>query len=484
MSSENPRKARFPVKVGTRLTLWGMGMTLVVCAVLCCGLYLGLSVSLYREVDGFLEGEVQEFLAILHEEKGEDLAAIERDVRRELGSRLRQDLTFRLLDSTGRVVVSSDPNDVLPDPWRDPRKPQKAGNTLSFETFEPDGLDYPIRVCSQRADLLERGEFLVQATYTMEDMAASLARFRNLCLGAMVLAAFLSLIGGRMLARRILEPVHRMTVAARRIGGDNLARRLSRNENHDELDRLAAVLNDMLDRLERQFTQIQQFTADAAHEFRTPLAALRGNAELALSSNASNSEIRDVLEASIEQYDRLSRIADDLLLLARADSGSPFLSRDRFDMHAAVRDVVDLFTPLAQDNGVLLAFENGTAVEVDADAARIRQVISNLLDNALKFTPKGGRITVALGRHDGAVRLTVSDSGPGIPAEHLPRIFDRFYRADPARSREFGGAGLGLAICRTIVEGHGGTIEAGGGAEGASFVLHLPVQSFGRVSEH
>lgn len=480
MSFGNPRKARFPVRVGTRLTLWGMGVTLAVCAVLCCTLYLGLSVSLHREVDNFLEGEVQEFLSILHEGNDQGLAVIEEEIRRELGSRLRQDLTFRLLDSSGRVVVASDPNGVLPDPWRDPAPRETAGAVLSFETLKPDALDYPIRVCSQWADLPGRGRFLVQATYNLDDMAASLARFRNLCLGAMVLAAFLSLIGGRLLARRILQPVHRMTVAARRIGVTNLSKRLSRTENQDELDRLAAVLNEMLDRLERQFTQIQQFTADAAHEFRTPLAALRGNAEVALCNNASASEIRNILEGSIEEYDRLSRIADDLLLLARADSGTPYLSHDRFALHKAVQDVVDLYAPLAQDRGISLALENGAAVEVVADAARMRQVVSNLIDNALKFTPAGGRIHVELRRQDGTIDLTVSDSGPGVPAEHLPRIFDRFYRADPARTRRSGGAGLGLAICRTIVEGHGGTIEAANGAAGATFTLHLPVQSSGR----
>jgi heavy metal sensor kinase len=454
-----------------------MGVTLLVCAVLCCGLYLGLSVSLHREVDSFLEGEVQEFLATLREEQDDSLAAIEHDVRRELGSRLRRDLTFRLLDGSGRVVLTSDPVDALPDPWPGPEPRKQTAAVPWFDTIQTGGMDFPVRVCSQRAHLPGRGEYVAQATYTLGGIAASLTTFRRLCIGAMVLAAGLSLIGGRLLARSILRPVHRITVTARRIEADNLSRRLNRTENDDELDRLAAVLNEMLERLERQFKQIRRFTADAAHEFRTPLTALRGTAEVALSGEATEGELRGVLEASIEEYDRLSRIADDLLLLARADSGRPFLCRQRFSLRAAVQDVVDLFAPLAQEKGIALVFTSASSVEIDADGGRVRQVISNLLDNALKYTPTGGRITISVGQSDGTVALTVADTGPGIPMEHLPHIFDRFYRADEARSRGSGGSGLGLAICRTIVEGHGGTIDARNGAEGSSFTVRLPLRS-------
>jgi heavy metal sensor kinase len=476
MSCEKPKKARPPVKVGTRLTLWGMGVTLAVCAVLCCGLYVGLSVSLHREVDSFLEGEVQEFRAILHEEQDDSLTEIERDIRRELGSRLRGDLTFRLLDPTGRVVVTSDPHDALPDPWTRPMRPRQPGGGAWFDTVDLGRSTRSVRVCSQWTDLPARGGFLAQATYDLGGIAASLSAFRRLCIGTMIVAAGLSLIGGRWLAHRILQPVQRMTDAARRIGGDNLSQRLSRTGNEDELDGLGAVLNEMLERLEHQFSRIQQFSADAAHEFRTPLAALRGNAEVALSSEAAESELRSVLEASIEEYDRLSRIADDLLLLARADSGRPFLSRRRFSLNTAVQDVVDLFAPLAQDEGVSLAFASETTAPIDADGARIRQVVSNLLDNALKFTPAGGRITISVGQSNSTVELTVADSGPGISAEHLPHVFDRFYRVDRARTREGAGAGLGLSISRTIVEAHGGSIRLTSQPEsGTTVLVRLPV---------
>lgn len=461
------------MKIGSRLTLWGTLIALVICAAVCVTLYVGLDISLHGEVDRFLVGEVQEFLAILGEEEDETLEEIERDIRQELGSRLHNDLTFRLLDQNGKLVVTSDPDDRLPNPW--PLGPQEhaAGNAL-FESVALARPNTNIRVCSQRVRLSGRGDFIVQATYMLDDVASSLARFRNLCLVVMAFALGLSVIGGRILARKSLRPIHAMAKIARRIGGEDLSKRLSRSGNGDELDHLAAVLNEMLGRLERQFEQVQQFTADAAHELRTPIAALRGNAELALGERASPEDRRRVLVESIEEYDRLSRIADDLLLLARADSGREFLRRESVRLDAVVHDVVDLFAPLAQDRDVEVSCANGEPVSIVADGARLRQVLSNLLDNAVKYTPRGGRITVSFAEKNGMVELNVADTGPGIAAENLRRVFDRFYRADAARSRDAGGSGLGLAICHTIVAAHGGDIEARNGAVGSIFTVRLP----------
>ena len=175
MSSVKSKRRRLPSKVGTRLTLWGMGVTLAVCAVLCCGLYFGLSISLRREVDSFLEGEVHEFLAILKEQKNESLFSIEQKVRRELGSRSRQDLTFRLLDGTGHIVITSNPNEALPDPWEKRAGMPQAEGVSHFDTMNPEGAEHPIRVCSQWEALPDGGEYWVQATYTLGGVAASLA---------------------------------------------------------------------------------------------------------------------------------------------------------------------------------------------------------------------------------------------------------------------------------------------------------------------
>lgn len=476
MSSGPSRSSGSPLRIGTRLTLWGTLISLSVCAIVCVVLYAALDMLLHREVDGFLEGEVQEFLVILREEGNASLDRVQDDVRRELSSRPRSDLTFRLLDLTGKLILSSDPHDPLAGDGNMDVSSVPGDHSLCFDTIATDEPHRSIRVCSQRTSLLQRGDCIAQATYLLDNLHASLATFRAFCLGALGFAAGLSVIGGRILARKSLHPVQVMATAARRIGGEDLSRRLLRNGNGDELDHLAAVLNEMLERIEAMFLRIQRFTADAAHELRTPLAALRGNAEVALCRNSSDEDLRNVLEEAIDTYDRLSRIADDLLLLARADTGHDFLQPEPFHLNTAVSDVADFFAPLAQERGVSLEWEDDGAVELVADSSRIRQVLSNLLDNAIKYTPAGGRIRISITVVAGMVKLTVSDTGSGIKSEHLPHVFDRFYRADAARSRGVGGSGLGLAICRTIAQAHGGTIDiTSDPGEGTTITVSLPL---------
>ncbi|MCB9852088.1 MAG: heavy metal sensor histidine kinase [Phycisphaerales bacterium] len=463
------------MKIGARLTLWGTLITLAACTAVCVTLYAGLSVSLHNEVDSFLEGEVQEFLAILHDEDDETFLEIEEDIRRELGSRVRNDLTFRLLDAKGKAVLASNAELFFPDPWEIPIVVPPIGE-IWFETINGKSVEPATRACSMRVELPGRGEFIAQATYSLAGVNAALGRFRHWGSGVLVLAAIGAIVGGRILARKSLQPIHAMTQTARTIGANELSRRLEQTGDKDELDQLAGVLNDMLGRLERQVARIRQFTADAAHELRTPLAALRGNAEVALSEHATPESRRRVLEESIEEYDRLSRLTDDLLVLARADAGQSLIQRSPVVLAAAVRDVVELFGAVAEERKIELAFDNGVEVTIDADAERIRQVLSNVFDNALKFTPSGGRVDVDLTANADFVTIKVADTGSGIDPANLPHVFDRFYRADAARTRSTGGFGLGLPICRTIVEAHGGTITIDSTpGSGTSVVINLPM---------
>lgn len=438
--------------LGGRLTALATGITLTVSLLVCAALYVGIRHSLYEEVDAFLAGEVMEFRAILSAVHG-DLGDVQRKVRTELGSRQRGDLTFRLLDADGRVLLTSDASNQLPDPWPVPAR-RPAG--LLFRTESGSGQAAHTRTGSQWVES-DGAVRIVQATYLLDQVNDSLGRFLQICAAALAAAAVLAVIGGRVLAARSLRPIGTMVSAARRISVESLRQRLDRTGSGDELDVLAATFNEMFERLEKQVGQLRQFTADAAHELRTPLAALRGNAEVALSGRRSAEELRAGIAESIEEYDRLARIADDLLLLARADAGQEFVRRAPMRLDTAVHDIVDLFTPLAEERGVDLRCVTQDQVWIDGDDGRLRQMIGNLLDNALKYTPGGGRVEVQLEARDGAAALTVRDTGAGICAEHLPHVFDRFYRADRARTRD-GGAGLGLAISRTIIEGHGGAI--------------------------
>lgn len=460
MSFGRNNRGRPAFTVGMRLTLWGTAVTCSVCLILCVGLYIGLRLSLMGEVDRFLEGEVLEFRSILSE-ANDNLLEIEQDIRRELGSRLRNDLTFRLLDSHGRLLVTSDPDDRLPPQWMPPARDAEDESRVVLETVPLAGLDYPARVCSRWVTLPDGSSCLAQATYLLDRVNNSLSIFRRACALALLLAALLAFVGGRWLANRSLVPVGRMANAARRIGAaGTLSERIDRTGTADELDRLAETLNEMLERIERQVRQIQQFTADAAHELRTPLAALRGGAEVALSRARTSEELRKVMEESIEHYVRLSRLTDDLLLLARADAGHLALHVEKFRLDRAVADVVDLYAPAAGEHGLDLRLGESREVWIEGDSSRIRQLVGNILDNSIKYIGNGKRIDVSVAVENGRAALRVKDDGVGISPDEVDHVFDRFFRADKARVHESSnGAGLGLAICQSIVKLHQGTID-------------------------
>jgi len=284
--------------------------------------------------------------------------------------------------------------------------------------------------------------------------------------------------GGWWLARKALRPVDRMTSKAEQIGIDRLGGRIAVPRGSDELAHLAVTLNAMLDRLQHGVEEKQRLVADASHDLRSPLAVMRAELDVSLRGELTPAA-RGVLVSVHEEVDRMSRTVDNLLTLAQADEGhlklltTPLLLRDR------VRATIRALAPAATAKGLALeereALEAGRPDLVDADAQRVDQLLVNLIDNAIKYTPSGGAVTVLTWRRDAEVGVTVSDTGPGIPPEDLDHVFDRFFRVDEARRRTSGGSGLGLAICREIVEAHGGRIwvesEAG---RGSAFSLALP----------
>jgi heavy metal sensor kinase len=265
-----------------------------------------------------------------------------------------------------------------------------------------------------------------------------------------------------LLAGRALAPVARLTDATRRITAERLADRLPVANPHDELGRLAGTVNDLLARLEAAFAEQRRFAADASHELRTPLAVLRAEVEVALRNPPPPADVPALLSSMLEECDRLGRLTDQLLTLARHDADSPAPERTAVDVAALAGRVADDLRPLAEAKGqhLRVRVEDGpTGWQVTADPGQLRQVLVNLIDNAVKYTPPGGAVEVRVGAAPGGVAVAVRDTGEGVPAEHLPRVFDRFYRVDKGRSRGLGGTGLGLAIVRGIVRGHGGRVD-------------------------
>jgi heavy metal sensor kinase len=264
---------------------------------------------------------------------------------------------------------------------------------------------------------------------------------------------------GYVLARKALAPMDALHRLTEEITADRLDRRLPVANPGDEFGRLAQTINAMIGRLERSFAEIRRFTADASHELRTPLAIIRAEAEVALGKRLSPAEYQQLLGSILEECERLTRLTEQLLALCREDAGSAPQTHAPLDLAALVGRVVETMRPLAEARELRLHAEGNGRVPVVGDEVRLRQVFYNLLDNAIKYTPSGGRIEVSLGRRDGAAVVTLRDTGIGIPPEHLPHVFERFYRVDKARSRAEGGTGLGLSIAQSIVVAHGGRID-------------------------
>ncbi|MDQ6768126.1 MAG: heavy metal sensor histidine kinase [Candidatus Eremiobacteraeota bacterium] len=316
---------------------------------------------------------------------------------------------------------------------------------------------------------------VVAAGRSMADTNEAMARLRSLLIAGDVFALVIAVLGGWWLAGAALQPVDRITRAARSISAGALSQRLHLIGADDELHRLAAAFDDMLERLEGAFDRERQFTADAAHELRTPLTILRGEIEVAMRKPREGDDYRRTLGNLGDEVGRLSRLVDNLLLLARMDAGKAPLRTEVVRLRTFVSRIAERNTTRAADKGVALTFAGESELAVKADPDRLTQALDNLIDNAIRHTRSGGRVEMSwLAERDGTL-IEVADTGDGIASEHLPHVFQRFYRLDTHRSRNGGGAGLGLAITKQIIEAHGGTIAAATRpGYGAVFTIHIP----------
>jgi heavy metal sensor kinase len=281
-------------------------------------------------------------------------------------------------------------------------------------------------------------------------------------------------VGGYVLARRALAPIDHLAVESRRITAERLHERLSVPNAHDEIGRLAAVINDTFARLESSFSQLRRFTADASHELRTPLSVIRAIGELGLRETRTPAEYKEAMGSMLEEVDRLTRLVDTLLQLSRGDAGTIRLSRDEVDLGDLARDVASSLTLLAEERRQRLDVESAANVRVLADRLVLRDAVTNLVDNAIKYSPEASTITIHVDGGPEQATMTVADEGVGISPEHRDRIFDRFYRIDEGRAREMGGTGLGLAIAKWAVEANGGQIMLEPTSKGSMFRISLP----------
>ena len=327
---------------------------------------------------------------------------------------------------------------------------------------------------------IEDQPVVIRVAYDEEKLWRELREFGGVLLLGFPIAVLLAGFGGYALARKALAPIDSMAAQAQKISAERLGDRLSIENSQDELGKLGMVFNDMLARLQGAFEQLRRFTSDASHELRTPLTAIRSVGEVALQDQRSPAEYRDVIGSMLEEVDRLTRLAESLLALSRADAGHVQLQREDVALLQLAKESGSVVEVLAEEKRQQIELEGDENLVVAVDRVILRQAIVNLLDNAIKYSPPGSRIVVRVqSEGNGQVFLEVVDQGTGIPTEHQPYVFDRFYRVDKARAREWGGTGLGLSITRWAVEAHGGTITlTSHKGHGSTFRVSLPLAGY------
>ena len=320
-----------------------------------------------------------------------------------------------------------------------------------------------------------RGPMLVEVGATTIGIDRVLhVLFLTLGIGLPAVTA-LGVLGGFVLIQRALDPVRRLMHAAHDITLHHLDRRLPAPRSGDEIEELAVVLNQMIERLDHSFQNTVRFTADASHELRTPLTIVLGELERILRSGTLPVAAQDTLGGLQEEIEELVRIVEGLFALARLDAGEARQEHVRIDLGNLVETTIEQMCLLAEVREIAVHCETQPRVEVEGDRTRLRQAIVNLFDNAVKYTPPGGKVTLSVTARDRTAVLEVTDTGPGIPKAALPHLFERFYRADTAHSRETAGAGLGLSIVQAICLAHGGRASVvNGQTEGCRFTIELP----------
>ncbi len=319
-----------------------------------------------------------------------------------------------------------------------------------------------------------REAYVVQVGELLDRVDRTLVGFDRSLLWRILSGLVCAAILGRWLAGRALSPLSRLAHATQRIGIASLHERLSDRGTGDELDQVTRAFNRALGRVEASVEEMRQFSAALAHELRTPLAILRGEAELALTQSLPADELRERIADQIDEYDRLTRLINQILTLARAEAGEITIGHQPIDLSELCSAMAEQIEPVASAQGMTLTCEAPPGVMVEGDAGWLERLVLILLDNAIKFTPEGGRISMALSSKDTRARLSISDSGVGISPESIPLLFDRFYRADSSRSRPTDGAGLGLALAKWIAGRHGAQIDVTSKqGEGSTFTVTL-----------
>ena len=384
---------------------------------------------------------------------------------------------IRISTSKGEVLYRSEkPQDQSFDPALVPPITEYPARAATRVVAQPGGRS--LMVGSVPYEGAGGSRYIVEVGASLQPIEETLRDFLFTLVAGFAGVILISIVGGYILVRRALGPVERIARSAQEISFQNPSQRLPASQTGDEIEHLSLALNGMLTRLEESYQQTKRFSADASHELRTPLAIIRGELEVLAQKPGASAGMRDALGNILEEVERMAKIVENLLALARLDAGEGKSEWAPLDLSQLAASTAEQMCLLAEDKGVTIQCDTPEAVQVAGDRSRLKQVIVNLLDNAIKFTLPGGRIQLTTRRANGKAVLEVADNGIGIPEDALPRVFDRFFRVDKARSREQGGAGIGLSIVRSIVVAHGGQVRVEPNQpSGSRFVVQLLQQT-------
>lgn len=473
---------RLPASLRARLILWVVGIVTTVLLIVCAILFLTLRAQLDASVNAALQRQSAQLVGAIGISNGQFDVQLTNDGTSPVG-----EPTYRLWNAQGAPSgASSDATafPATPDALRAALIGQATFQTIQVGQAHVRVYTMPIRASAvaQEDGAGSQAGNVVGVLQVALPLGANEAAMQHLIMlmallvpGAMVLAA----AGGWILASQALSPIARITRMAGELSASDLSLRIPPAPRDDEIGRLVTTLNGMLGRLDAAFRRQRQFTADASHELRSPLATIIANLEL-IRAGTAHTPAQNTLEYTLgdikTEAERMRAIVNDLLLLARADANQITIEREPVAMDELVLDVVAQRQARARHKGLRLTAGRVSPSQVLGEDARLIQVLLNLVDNALAYTPPGGLVALSVETEGAWAEVRVRDTGIGIGPEDLPRIFERFYRADPARARDSGGSGLGLAICAWIVEAHGGTITATSApGQGSTFTARLPL---------
>ena len=461
--------------IRSRLTAWYILLLGIILILFSVFLNYFLSKRLYESVDNYLtvSATVVATSAVMKFNRS-PLPGLDQFFEQFMGAG-NLNKFYRIYDGSGNIGSRSNNIDASKFPLSQEAYADALSGTNSYETFLVDG-KHPIRVITMPILREKKLVNLVQVGTSLEAVKETLRNLRIFLFTAVPSVLVFATLFARFLARRALKPISKIIKTARDIGqGQELSQRIPVFKVQDELGQLALTFNEMMDRLENSFAQMRQFSSDASHELRTPLTVLQGQNELVLSKLRDPKEYQEVIISNLEEIKYMSKVLEDLFVLSRSDENQVLLNYKRMDLRDLVEEVCRHAEILAEEKDISIVIAFLEQVKINGDEVRLRQMVWNILHNGIKYTQPGGKLKVSLLEESGFALLSIQDTGIGIPEKDLPFIFDRFYRVDKARSKDEGGSGLGLSICRHIAEAHKGKIkvESKPGL-GTRFKIHIP----------